>query len=120
VQLTAFEVWLDFGSTSTRAARSKPLELPIVLQVRVHTNFTPPPPPPELAQPQSALGRAISEGSPRIAHGPAAGPQVLLSQVHRLRALLLLARFLDMGSWAVGPRPPPRKRGACAYAAPRA
>lgn len=57
-QLTAFEVWLEFGSTSTRAARSKPLELPIVLQV-------------------------------------------LLSQVHRLRALLLLARFLDMGSWAV-------------------
>lgn len=27
--------------------------------------------------------------------------QVLLSQVHRLRALQLLARFLDMGSWAV-------------------
>ncbi len=27
--------------------------------------------------------------------------QVLLSQVHRLRALVLLARFLDMGSWAV-------------------
>ncbi|CAL8465312.1 g4847 [Coccomyxa elongata] len=27
--------------------------------------------------------------------------QVLLSQVHRLRALVLLGRFLDMGSWAV-------------------
>ena len=27
--------------------------------------------------------------------------QVLLSQVHRQRALLLLARFLDLGSWAV-------------------
>ena len=27
--------------------------------------------------------------------------QVLLSQVHRLRALSLLGRFLDMGSWAV-------------------
>jgi regulator-associated protein of mTOR len=53
-QLTAFEVWLEFGSSS----KSKPLELPIVLQV-------------------------------------------LLSQVHRLRALVLLARFLDMGSWAV-------------------
>ncbi len=25
--------------------------------------------------------------------------QVLLSQVHRLRALVLLGRFLDMGSW---------------------
>lgn len=28
-------------------------------------------------------------------------PQVLLSQVHRLRALVLLGRFLDMGAWAV-------------------
>ena len=27
--------------------------------------------------------------------------QVLLSQVHRLRALTLLGRFLDLGSWAV-------------------
>ena len=27
--------------------------------------------------------------------------QVLLSQVHRLRALMLLSRFLDMGPWAV-------------------
>lgn len=27
--------------------------------------------------------------------------QVLLSQVHRLRALVLLGRFLDMGLWAV-------------------
>lgn len=27
--------------------------------------------------------------------------QVLLSQVHRLRALVLLGRFIDMGSWAV-------------------
>jgi regulator-associated protein of mTOR len=25
--------------------------------------------------------------------------QVLLSQVHRLRALVLLGRFLDMGPW---------------------
>ena len=29
------------------------------------------------------------------------GVQVLLSQVHRMRALKLLGRFLDMGSWAV-------------------
>lgn len=31
----------------------------------------------------------------------AAWLQVLLSQVHRLRALVLLGRFLDMGRWAV-------------------
>lgn len=29
------------------------------------------------------------------------GLQVLLSQVHRARALQLLGRFLDLGSWAV-------------------
>ena len=29
------------------------------------------------------------------------GEQVLLSQVHRLRALELLGRFLDLGPWAV-------------------
>ena len=33
--------------------------------------------------------------------GAAGGPQVLLSQVHRARALALLGRFLDLGSWAV-------------------
>lgn len=53
-QLTAFEVWLEFGSED----KSPPEQLPIVLQV-------------------------------------------LLSQTHRLRALLLLSRFLDLGSWAV-------------------
>jgi hypothetical protein len=31
----------------------------------------------------------------------AGGAQVLLSQVHRARALQLLGRFLDLGSWAV-------------------
>ncbi|ELU10886.1 hypothetical protein CAPTEDRAFT_199386 [Capitella teleta] len=53
-QLTAFQVWLNYGSEK----RSPPEQLPIVLQV-------------------------------------------LLSQVHRLRALELLGRFLDLGPWAV-------------------
>ncbi|XP_023246408.1 regulatory-associated protein of mTOR isoform X2 [Copidosoma floridanum] len=53
-QLTAFEVWLTFGSKN----RNPPEQLPIVLQV-------------------------------------------LLSQVHRLRALELLGQFLDLGPWAV-------------------
>ncbi|GLD93241.1 hypothetical protein PINS_up001833 [Pythium insidiosum] len=53
-QLTAFEVWLQFGS----ASKPPPQQLPMVLQV-------------------------------------------LLSQVHRLRALVLLKRFLDLGPWAV-------------------
>lgn len=53
-QLTAFEVWLEFGSEE----KESPEQLPIVLQV-------------------------------------------LLSQQHRLRALMLLGRFLDLGPWAV-------------------
>ncbi|CAI5732884.1 unnamed protein product [Peronospora destructor] len=53
-QLTAFEVWLQFGSPEN----SPPQQLPMVLQV-------------------------------------------LLSQVHRLRALVLLKKFLDLGPWAV-------------------
>lgn len=53
-QLTAFEVWLEFGSEE----KPPPEQLPIVLQV-------------------------------------------LLSQQHRLRALLLLGKFLDLGPWAV-------------------
>ena len=53
-QLTAFEVWLRFGTQG----RPPPEQLPIVLQV-------------------------------------------LLSQAHRLRALDLLGRFLDLGPWAV-------------------
>lgn len=53
-QLTAFEVWLEYGSEHD----APPEQLPIVLQV-------------------------------------------LLSQSHRLRALILLGRFLDLGLWAV-------------------
>ena len=53
-QLTAFEVWLEYGSEND----APPEQLPIVLQV-------------------------------------------LLSQSHRLRALVLLGRFLDLGLWAV-------------------
>lgn len=53
-QLTAFEVWLEFGADG----KKPPEQLPIVLQV-------------------------------------------LLSQQHRLRALVLLAKFLDLGPWAV-------------------
>ena len=52
-QLTAFEVWLQYGKETPCG----PEQLPIVLQV-------------------------------------------LLSQPHRLRALALLARFLDLGPWA--------------------
>ncbi|KAI8985958.1 raptor N-terminal caspase like domain-containing protein [Pilobolus umbonatus] len=45
----------------------------------------------------------LSEGAvnPKIPEQLPIVLQVLLSQVHRLRALLLLSRFLDLGPWAV-------------------
>ena len=43
---------------------------------------------------QGALEQKIPEQLPIVL-------QVLLSQVHRLRALILLSRFLDLGPWAV-------------------
>ena len=45
----------------------------------------------------------LAEGAvnPRIPEQLPIVLQVLLSQVHRLRALLLLSRFLDLGRWAV-------------------
>lgn len=52
--LTAFELWLKYGSSK----KTPPEQLPIVLQV-------------------------------------------LLSQLHRSKALVLLAKFLDLGPWAV-------------------
>ncbi|KAH3664176.1 hypothetical protein OGAPHI_004890 [Ogataea philodendri] len=52
--LTAFEIWLQYGSST----KEPPQQLPVVLQV-------------------------------------------LLSQAHRLRALILLSKFLDLGPWAV-------------------
>ena len=70
-QLTAFEVYLSSGPTEHHA----PDQLPIVLQV-CNTNHN------------------VPEQLPIIR-------QVLLSQAHRLRALVLLSRFLDLGPWAV-------------------
>ncbi|KAI7868605.1 hypothetical protein BDF14DRAFT_1956350 [Spinellus fusiger] len=45
----------------------------------------------------------LSEGAvnPKIPEQLPIVLQVLLSQVHRLRALILLSRFLDLGAWAV-------------------
>ncbi|GMH48477.1 hypothetical protein TL16_g00298 [Triparma laevis f. inornata] len=56
-QLTAFEVWLEFGR-GQRGEIKAPEQLPVVLQV-------------------------------------------LLSQAHRVRALVLLRKFLDLGPWSV-------------------
>lgn len=61
----------------------------------LHSNF--------FAEQLTAFEVYLNQGAPgQVA--PAQLPivlQVLLSQVHRLRALILLSRFLDLGPWAV-------------------
>ena len=126
-QLTAFELWLAHGS----ASKQPPEQLPIVLQVltwlALCTLSTLGRPCSDLRKgchicwsclnfptnqhcsyaghvacqvcrqcsfdKKSDWTKDIPEGKSYV--------QVLLSQVHRLRALVLLGRFLDMGAWAV-------------------
>ena len=60
-----------------------------------HSNF--------FAEQLTAFEVYLAQGAPDK-EAPAQLPivlQVLLSQVHRLRALILLSRFLDLGPWAV-------------------
>ena len=74
-QLTAFELWLNHGGTCD-----------------------------DIDGVGEADGAAHEAENYTRKHPPEQLPivlQVLLSQVHRLRALVLLGRFIDMGSWAV-------------------
>jgi regulatory associated protein of mTOR len=76
-QLTAFEMWLDQGPARTVTT------LP--------------------SDPRPAVSDSDGTTRPRSSH-PEQLPivlQVLLSQQHRLRALILLCKFLDLGPWAV-------------------
>ena len=107
-QLTAFELWLEHGGPD----KKPPEQLPIVLQVgwlwwcgwavegkvagachicaeRIYASAP-------CLSPTDAAATDAAACLPATAR-----LQVLLSQVHRLRALVLLGRFLDMGAWAV-------------------
>ena len=72
------------------------LTIMISLSVQVYS-YSP------LEQPMCKEYHTYQQYCPEIvAHcSGASSLQVLLSQVHRLRALVLLGRFLDMGRWAV-------------------
>ena len=93
-QLTAFEVWISRGGPAL--TKRGPLSLP--------------------SQDKDSLSdpsNGIPEGSPDLDMAkehlvPRKPPdqlpivlQVLLSQPHRLRALILLSQFVDLGPWAV-------------------
>jgi regulator-associated protein of mTOR len=76
-QLTAFEMWLDQGPA--RTVTTSP------------------------SDPRPSVSDSDGTTRPHSSH-PEQLPivlQVLLSQQHRLRALILLCKFLDLGPWAV-------------------
>lgn len=89
-QLTAFEVWISRGGSAL--TKRGPLSLP--LQNGGDRCDTP----------DGANGSAAPEASLVPRKPPDQLPivlQVLLSQPHRLRALILLSQFVDLGPWAV-------------------
>ncbi|KAJ9476364.1 Target of rapamycin complex 1 subunit KOG1 [Pseudozyma hubeiensis] len=96
-QLKAFEVWLQQGGVSRKGRRR-----------RVNAAITP------HGNPSAGLSSAATGADPEafdddgdaspVREPPDQLPivlQVLLSQAHRLRALILLSQFLDLGPWAV-------------------
>ncbi|EAU92443.2 mip1 [Coprinopsis cinerea okayama7 len=90
-QLTAFEVWISRGGSAL--TRKGPLSLPQATDRAGN---------PEEPNPRSEYDGVPSHLVPR--KPPDQLPivlQVLLSQPHRLRALILLSQFVDLGPWAV-------------------
>ena len=86
-QLTAFEVWISRGGSAL--TRRGPLSLP---QAIIEPNGT-------QNHDMTSSERHLVPRKP-----PDQLPivlQVLLSQPHRLRALILLSQFVDLGPWAV-------------------
>ncbi|KAF5312958.1 hypothetical protein D9619_002557 [Psilocybe cf. subviscida] len=89
-QLTAFEVWISRGGSAL--TKKGPLSLP------QHG-----------AETSTEGGMGVNDPNANEAHLVPRKPpdqlpivlQVLLSQPHRLRALILLSQFVDLGPWAV-------------------
>lgn len=79
-QLTAFEVWLQRGVSKSCGPSTAPRSMPASWDPVKRKDYNPPRKPPDQL--------------PIVL-------QVLLSQAHRLRALVLLSHFLDLGPWAV-------------------
>lgn len=91
-QLTAFEVWISRGGSAL--TKKGPLSLP---QQAVERSSD---------QPNAPINELDTSSQRHLV--PRKPPyqlpivlQVLLSQPHRLRALILLSQFVDLGPWAV-------------------
>jgi regulator-associated protein of mTOR len=96
-QLTAFEVWISRGGSAL--TRPGPLSLPLTNGVdkplEVDSGSDGPNSPViEKAKDSHLVPRKPPDQLPIVL-------QVLLSQPHRLRALILLSQFVDLGPWAV-------------------
>lgn len=96
-QLTAFEVWISRGGSAL--TKRGPLSLPIsrdqspspdMMNGNAHPNSSAAPSGPS----KDLVPRKPPDQLPIVL-------QVLLSQPHRLRALILLSQFVDLGPWAV-------------------
>ena len=95
-QLTAFEVWISRGGSAL--TKRGPLSLPdsgaeqtVTLDA---TSGEAAHPPETLENDHHLVPRKPPDQLPIVL-------QVLLSQPHRLRALILLSQFVDLGPWAV-------------------
>ncbi|KAH9486204.1 Target of rapamycin complex 1 subunit mip1 [Psilocybe cubensis] len=89
-QLTAFEVWISRGGSAL--TRRGPLSLPQLPSDNPNTQNQPVDHDP-IAD-RNLVPRKPPDQLPIVL-------QVLLSQPHRLRALILLSQFVDLGPWAV-------------------
>ncbi|TFK56405.1 hypothetical protein OE88DRAFT_12946 [Heliocybe sulcata] len=93
-QLTAFEVWISRGGSAL--TKRGPMSLPVQVTGEAPDGVPLEPPPSLLDQgtEHHLVPRKPPEQLPIVL-------QVLLSQPHRLRALILLSQFVDLGPWAV-------------------
>ncbi|RDB29372.1 Target of rapamycin complex 1 subunit mip1 [Hypsizygus marmoreus] len=87
-QLTAFEVWISRGGSAL--TKRGPMSLPPAGE----RNGVPPETINYSGVPDHLVPRKPPDQLPIVL-------QVLLSQPHRLRALILLSQFVDLGPWAV-------------------
>ncbi|TFK42159.1 hypothetical protein BDQ12DRAFT_677728 [Crucibulum laeve] len=91
-QLTAFEVWISRGGSAL--TKRGPMSLPPLNDrsgesANGHASHAP-----DVAPQSHLVPRKPPDQLPTVL-------QVLLSQPHRLRALILLSQFVDLGPWAV-------------------
>lgn len=85
-QLTAFEVWISRGGSAL--TKRGPLSLPIQNESSPNDRSR------DRPEGHDLVPRKPPDQLPIVL-------QVLLSQPHRLRALILLSQFVDLGPWAV-------------------